>query len=150
MSRRKADLIAGIVSIIVALVFGIQGRELSFLSNLFPLTLEAFLVLSGVALLVRGFLSGEGQTNSNEEKLDYGRGWLVIIASLVYVAAINFVGFYVSSFVFLTLLSWFLGDRRWNLHAWGISSLFGLVVTGILYVAFWLFLKVPAPQGILF
>lgn len=151
MLGRSADLIAGIASIVVALLFGFQGRDLSFASNLFPLVLEVFLVLTGAVLIVRGLTGSREQKNEDKkEKLDYGRAWLVIIASLVYVAAINIIGFYVFTFAFLGLLSWLLSERGRNLPALGISGLFGLVVTGVLYATFWLFLKVPTPAGFLF
>lgn len=149
MAGRKADLIAGVASIVVALLFGFQGRELSLASKIFPLVLEVFLVLMGAVLILRG-LRGSKEQQGGQEQIDYTRAWLVVLASLVYVAAINYIGFYVSSFVFLTLLSWFLSDRGRNLPSLGISGLFGLLVTGVLYATFWLFLKVPTPQGLLF
>ncbi|SHI65320.1 tripartite tricarboxylate transporter TctB family protein [Desulfofundulus thermosubterraneus] len=149
MSSRKADLIAGVASIVVALLFGFQGRELSLASKVFPLVLEVFLVMMGLVLVVRG-LTGCKEQHSDQEKIDYGRAWLVVVASLVYVACINYAGFYVSTFVFLTLLSWWLSDRGRNLPSLGISGLFGLLVTAALYATFWLFLKVPTPQGLLF
>ncbi len=149
VSSRKADLIAGLASIAVALIFGFQGRELSFASNIFPRVLEVFLILAGAVLILRG-LSRSMEQPGKKEHIDYSRAWLVVLASLIYVAAINYIGFYVSSFVFLTLLSWLLSDRGRNLPSLGISTLFGLLVTGALYATFWLFLKVPTPQGLLF
>lgn len=118
-------------------------------SNIFPLILEVFLVGTGVYLIVGG-ITCKGVKCSNTTDLAYGRAFLMILATVIYIVAINVVGFYISSFVFLTLMSWYLSDWGLNLASLGISTGFAVILTGAVYATFALFLGVPTPPGILF
>lgn len=149
LSSRKADIYCGIAGITVAFAFYIQGRSLEYESNLFPLVLEAFLTLTGIYLLVSGF-TRKHYKPMNPENIAYGRAFLIIGATIVYILGIMFIGFYVSSFAFLTVMSWLLSDRGRTPASLGISTFFGLILTGAVYVTFSLFLNVPTPSGILF
>lgn len=149
MSNKVADILTGIVSILVAAAFYVQGGELEFESNVFPLVIETFLVLTGVYMIIRGLLDKSGKS-SNSSDIDYRRGLLIVAATIVYLAAVNFVGFYVSSFVFLVLMSWFLSDRGLNVKSFGISTAFAVIMIVAVYGTFSMFLEVPTPVGILF
>ncbi|GAB6180113.1 tripartite tricarboxylate transporter TctB family protein [Desulfotomaculum defluvii] len=149
MSHKVADILTGIVTLLVAAAFYVQGTELEFESNIFPLVIEVFLLLTGIYMLVRGFLDKSGKS-MGDTNIDYRRGMLMVLASVVYVAAISFIGFYVSSFVFLVLMSWFLSDKGLNLKSFGISTVFAVIMIIAVYGTFSMFLDVPTPVGILF
>ncbi|MEW6696321.1 MAG: tripartite tricarboxylate transporter TctB family protein [Bacillota bacterium] len=149
MTNRKADIYTGIVSILIAAAFYVQGRELELHSNIFPLLLELFLVLTGGYLVYRG-ITCKGTKCSESTNLDYRRAFIMILATIIYIAGINVVGFYVTSFVFLTLMSWYLSDRGMTLQSLGISTGFAVILTSAVYATFTLFLGVPTPVGILF
>lgn len=149
MTKKKADILTGIVNIVVAAAFYVQGRELEFHSNIFPLLLEAFLVISGIYLIIRGMMC-KGEACSAGENINYNRAFIMILATVFYIVCVNLIGFYVSSFAFLTLMSWFLSDRGLNLKSLGISLGFAAVLTGAVYLTFTVFLGVPTPAGFLF
>lgn len=149
MTKKKADILTGIVNIVVAAAFYVQGRELEFHSNVFPLLLEAFLVITGLYLIIRGLMC-KGKECSTGENINYNRAFIMVLATVFYIVCVNLIGFYVSSFAFLTLMSWFLSDRGMNLPSLGISFGFAIVLTGAMYLTFTVFLGVPTPAGFLF
>ena len=149
MTNKVADILTGIVSLLFAAAFYVQGTELEFESNVFPLVIEVFLVLTGVYMLVRGLMDKSGEAHDKTD-LNYRRGFLMVFATIVYVAAINIIGFYVSSFAFLVLMSWLLNDKGLNVKTLGVSTIFAVIMMAAVFGTFSLFLEVPTPVGILF
>lgn len=149
LSSKKADIYFGLFSIALALAFYVQGRELTFESVLFPIILEVFLTVTGIILLLRGF-AGKQDKPLGGSNIAYSRAFLIIGATIVYLLGIMFIGFYISSFVFLIVMSWLLSDRGLTVSSFGISTLFSLILTGAVYITFSLLLSVPTPSGILF
>lgn len=149
MTNKVADILTGIVSILVAAVFYLQGGGLAFESVIFPKVIETFLVLTGIFMIVRGVRDNTGEAKDKTD-LDYRRGFFIVFATALYLAAVTFIGFYVSSFVFLVLVSWFLGERGLTVKSLGISVIFALIMCGAVYGTFSMFLEVPTPTGILF
>ncbi|GAB6180115.1 tripartite tricarboxylate transporter TctB family protein [Desulfotomaculum defluvii] len=149
MSNKVADILTGIVTLLVAAVFYVQGIDLEFESKVFPQVIEVFLSLTGIYMLVRGFLDKSGKS-MGDANIHYGRGMLMVLASVLYVMAISYIGFYVTSFVFLLLMSWFLNDKGLNLKSFGVSTIFAVIMIVAVYGTFSMFLDVPTPSGIFF
>lgn len=149
MTRRKADIYAGLVSIFVAIIFMVQGLELTGRSNSLPQVLEIFLIVTGLYLIFKGI-----KTNSAEKGEDEGINWLrstvIVLGTFVYVACIVYIGFYVSTFVYLILGSWYLNEKGSITSALAFSVLFSVIISGVLYLTFTVFLLVPTPSGLLF
>ncbi len=152
MSKRNSDLIAGITSLLIAAIFWSQGLKLGTESNLLPKVLEYFIIIAGLGVLVRGFLRGKDVQGSHEEKegLNWTRAIVIIIATIVYVICIAYIGFYVSTVLYLLLGSWYLNEKGFTLSSLVFSLVFGVGVSGILYATFTVFLQVPTPTGLLF
>lgn len=148
MSKKMSDRICGTATIIIAAIFFWEGRSLSLVSNIFPLCLEGFLVITGLYLLIRS-LRLQSEQNSDEE-LAYRRIWIMLGATIAYIVAINVIGFYLATGIFLTVMSWLFNEHGFNARTLAYSVVFGMVVTSALYVTFWLFLQVPTPNGMLF
>ena len=71
--------------------------------------------------------------------------FIPILAMIVfYLLGMYYVGFYPSTFIFMVACLWFLHIPRWQII---VSS---LVVIGLVYGAFTLFLGVKLPMGLLF
>lgn len=149
MTRRKADIYAGLVSIFVAIIFMVQGLELTGRSNSLPQVLEIFLIVTGLYLIFKGI-----RTNSAEKGEDEGinlvRSTVIVLGTFVYVACIVYIGFYVSTFVYLILGSWYLNEKGSITSALAFSVLFSVIISGVLYLTFTVFLLVPTPSGLLF
>ncbi|HBW38760.1 tripartite tricarboxylate transporter TctB family protein [Desulfosporosinus sp. BICA1-9] len=151
MTKRKADLLAGLVSILVAIVFMVQGFELSERSNALPFVLEVFLFVSGLYLLIRGIRTNAAEKGEEgESELDWVKSTVIVLATFVYVACVIYIGFYVSTFVYLILGSWYLNERGFTLPALIVSAIFSIGVSAVLYLTFTVFLLVPTPAGLLF
>lgn len=151
MTKRKSDLLAGLASVLVAVVFMVQGLELSDRSNTFPKVLEIFLIVSGLYLIIRGIKTNAVEKGGEvETDVDWVRATVIVVATFVYVACLVYIGFYVSTFVYLILGSWYLNEKGLTLPALLFSSFFSIGITVVLYLTFTVFLKVPTPTGLLF
>lgn len=157
----------GIVGIIVGAVMLISVADLPNLSALFPRTVAWALIVIGSGETVRNFVVGMRhsqkleQTNADDSALDStgsssaesskstagGQVKPVLIfaaTTIVYVALIPVIGFYVMTAVFLIGLMLALGIRKPLLYL-GIP----IIVIAVIYLAFTMQLKVPLPEGVL-
>lgn len=152
MGKRKADIIAGIACVLVASIFWTQTIGLDPESKIFPQILEIFMIIMGFFVMGRGLLQKNESADEQEpEKLDWVKSVVIVIASIVYVLGMTYIGYYVTTAVYLTLGSMYLNDEN---HSWskkiGGSMAFGIGVTIVLYLTFYVFLKVPTPSSLLF
>ncbi|MEG6521259.1 tripartite tricarboxylate transporter TctB family protein [Desulfotomaculum sp. 1211_IL3151] len=149
MTNKVADILTGLVSILVALAFYVQGTELAFESNIYPMTMEIFLVITGIYMIVRGVRDNSGEAKDKTD-INYTRGAVIVVATALYLIGIKFIGFYVTSFAFLVLVSWYLSDKGLTIKSLGVSTVFAVILIAAVYGTFSLFLDVPTPAGILF
>ncbi|MCB8814211.1 tripartite tricarboxylate transporter TctB family protein [Desulfosporosinus shakirovi] len=151
MTKRKSNLLAGLAIIIVAIVFMVQGFELSERSNALPFVLEIFLIVTGIYLLFQGIKTNAAEKIEEEEaNLNWVRATVIVFATFIYVACVVYIGFYVSTFVYLILGSWYLNERGLTLFALTVSTIFSVVISVVLYLTFTVFLLVPTPSGFFF
>ena len=73
-----------------------------------------------------------------------GQFFFVAAACVAYLIALYYLGFYLSSLLYLAIVMLFLKVKQWQL--WLTVAILGLLIYGV----FTLFLKVPLPQGLLF
>jgi hypothetical protein len=69
--------------------------------------------------------------------------WKAVVMTVMYVFALPVLGFFLSSGLYMLILSWLLGLKR---PVWVIGGTFGLLL--FIYVVFVRFLTVPVPMGI--
>ena len=150
MTKRKSDLFAGSASVLAALVFMVQGFGLSKRSNTMPFVLEIFLIVLGIYLIIRGIRTNAAEKGQESEELNWVKSTVIVLGTFIYVACIIYIGFYVSTFVYLILGSWYLNEKGLALSALAFSSSFSIGITVVLYLTFTVFLKVPTPSGLLF
>lgn len=157
----------GIAGVLIGAVMLISTSDLPDLSALFPRTVAWTLIVIGAIEILRNLIVGiryekqQAQTEavsepgdpaevSADEDTETGSGGQikpVIIfaaATIVYVALIPVVGFYVMTIVFLAGLMLALGIRKLFLYL-GLP----IVLTAIIYLTFTMQLKVPLPEGVL-
>ena len=67
---------------------------------------------------------------------------MIILASIVYVICIAYIGFYVSTVLYLLLGSWYLNEKGFTLRTLVFSLVFGVGVSVVLYATFTAFLQV--------
>lgn len=142
----KADRIASIVFIAIALVFWSQTGELQYNCSIFPRLLIIFMMLLSAAMLIQTFLIAPPKTVSLiPESLKYIMTSTAVVFAWIYL--LNILGFIVSSVVCLTILTVILDLKKPML----IRTLSSIAVYTLMVVAFWLifhsFLLVPLPTG---
>ncbi len=144
----KTDI--GVVAVFYAIcaLFYSQTLKLDKDSQTYPRFIIVILFALTTFYLIQMIFRAKkyGTQNSNGEF----EGFLPIqyfgclILTLIYLAGVNFIGFYVSTVVFMVISLIFLKVKP--LHI-AISTA-GIIA--LVYVAFTLFLKVKLPKGILF
>lgn len=126
---------------------------------LFPLLISVFIIILGIARTLQSRKTEAEiteakplQIESAEEeavveqaapesgKLQWKTLLISIAAILVYIVMMPYLGFLISTAIFLAGMIWFLGERKW----WMILLL-SVISTGVLYVIFAVFLNVMLP-----
>ena len=80
---------------------------------LFPVLIAVFLIILSTALFLEGKKNMVSEDAKLKRSLPGKRVFAVIALSLIYYAAIPFIGFVISTILFLTAFFIFLGERRW-------------------------------------
>lgn len=115
-------------------------------------------VLLGLIMIVSAVLAiraqGAGLADVDEDEAFEHVPWrqwvIVVIALIAFVFAMRRVGFYESCFVFIWLTTAVLsaGDPS-TVRRHVRPPVFAFVMTGVLYLGFRVFLRVPTPRGML-
>lgn len=146
--HRKADIIVAVTLMLVsAAAFCTARTEYGDGTEVAPMLYSAMLgllslILFLTSLMRRRLLSDDGK-NADDGAFS-GRFLAVVGAIAAYIGAISFIGFYVSTGVFLML---FMTVSKAASPA--KSAAISLVLTVLLYAFFSAALKVPTPHGIL-
>ena len=149
VKKRSANLVLSVGMLLVAAAFFFE-RDLRYPSNVFPYAVIALISILSLVILIRNIVSRDEEGEPADKKI-YKRVILVIIGSVVYIVAFSFIGFYVTSFLYLVALALLLQEKQdRNLRRVVNATVMSLVVCGLIYVMFDLLLRVPTPAGILF
>ena len=147
MSQRAVDRI-----IVLALVF--MSGSFYVISESFPPGADTFpKVMLGIIFILSLILLGGSFRKKTEEASENVKGnlliavrpYLTVFFCAIYVIGVQFIGFFVSTFIFGTILMIYLGVKNYLTI---LISLISLLVA--IYLLFVLELHVPLPQGLLF
>jgi len=149
---KKDDILSGCILIAISIYFLKESNSLppSSLrvpgSAFFPrLICFAFLVFGGI-LIIRSLKKGEIEGKITLiSKQDLIRVLAVILLCVIYIFSIPFLGFILTSILFIISLMFIFQVKRI-----GIIILWGFLVTLIIYFIFKILLKVPLPVGTFF
>lgn len=103
-------------------------------------------VLLGRSLTVHSRTKNQPDTEEHMEKAQIVKIFVTVVAAVVYVVLTGVIGYFVTTFIFVAAFSYYLDNKQ---KIWSYL-LFALILDGLLYLAFDLFLKVRLPQGFLF
>lgn len=148
--RLNTDIAAGAIGLAFAAALWLPRAEMGQLSILFPRAVLVIMTVIAVALIIKGVVRPAGR---QVEITGNPRRLLVVMASFfVWWFAIGELGFVVSTFVALLLLTWYLarvqGPVSWpRLLRW--LPVIGALVAGF-YLTFTEILNVRLPTGLLF
>jgi putative tricarboxylic transport membrane protein len=120
----------------------------------FPIIVGAVLILTATACLIQALVArrtgGSASTSAtDDESASQGhrqvkKTWFLVGFLVLYILALQPVGFPIAVTVFLLASIWVFGYRKW-LPVLGIAA----ALTVISYLTFVMWLKVPLPLGIL-
>jgi len=150
------DLYLGGFLVLLSVLCYIESLSYPYQSAYFPRFIIALLAMLGLATVVKEIIkhkkatdNKQAKASSTDEKVAF---WMMtsvrkvsmmIFSSLVYMVVMNYVGFFVTTSVYLPIMMRLLGIRR--LRTLFLST---FVVVFVIYMIFVAFLNVPFPEGI--
>ena len=147
---KKANIVTGLIVIVAALAVilytyftfpaGVQGVPGP---GVFPIIIAAMMLACGVIVLVDALRSKSEEVLVLLDK-DNIRVYITIGILVVYILMVQYVGFVVSSTIFMTgMIRWFSGKKILYCGAWGLG------LSAVVYCAFTYLLKVSLNFGFL-
>jgi hypothetical protein len=146
--KSRQDIIAGILTMLLALVGLAETRSMPTGVAMLPLCALGTLLILSFILIIRGIVSARQGKDSTEvrpfivapKRLATG-----IAAMALYILGIEVIGFYLTTALFMPLTAFALGTR--NIRAIAIASISYL---GFIYVIFTVMFNRVLPAGIAF
>lgn len=144
---RTAELIVGVLLAAFGLLVVLSNYKIGAgwaddgpQAGYFPMRMGVFILIASIAVIVQALMKND--RSSFVDRHQVHQVAIVLVPLLLYVAAMQFVGIYVASALFIGLFMIFIGKFRW----WQ-SAIAGI---GINLVLFWVFevqFLVPLPKG---
>lgn len=148
MSMRKVNIILSLLILGLCFIFWRDAANINPPAHIYPKTIIITAGLLACILLIQAIFFSKNRANENPFKgTNYGRVLTTLVSAIIFFVSINIIGFYVSSFFFIIIVTWILGDKGGGIKAFAKLGLLSIVVTSLVYVSFKIFLKVPTPTG---
>lgn len=145
---KKTDI--GVVGFMyaVCLLFLVMTLQLKPAARIYPLFIIALLAGLTTLYLVQMILGAKknGVTSGLEDFEDFvpKQFFPVLVMIICYLVLMYFVGFYISTVLFMVACLLFLKVPKWQ------GAIATVAIVALVYCAFTLFLKVKLPVGLLF
>ena len=140
------DVLAGLGLISASSFFLLSSFYLDFESSIFPRVILLFCIVLSIVLIgqdvskrAKGEKSAFTDAFKNFKKVTYS-----LILVFLYIVSVNFIGFYVSTFIMIPIVSRMFGYKK-LVHSIAWSALY----TGLLFVVFSQLMDRYMPSGIL-
>lgn len=149
---RKANLSISILLIVIAVLTinaassfpTMVGTDVG--AAYFPKMLSFIIIGLSILLFSQSLREPKDeQSNSQSESINWKKTTLGILGTIAYTCVFNYIGFYLSTILFLFAMMWVLGYKKIIL-----ATILSIGITLFIYVVFELLLQVPIPQGVLF
>jgi hypothetical protein len=108
----------------------------------FPFYIGVILCISGLGILYQGLLGKNKNTEIFVDSVQLKRVLSVLLPAIVYVGAVQFIGLYVASAIYITLFMVLLGK-----YSWIKSAIAALCVNTLFFMMFEVWFKVPLHKG---
>ncbi|MEY4643953.1 MAG: hypothetical protein RLZZ596_784 [Pseudomonadota bacterium] len=108
----------------------------------FPFYIGIILVISGAVIFYQSLFGKEKNTEVFVEREQLGRVMSVLLPGIVYVGAIQVIGIYVASAIYIALFMIILGKYNWLK-----SVITAFVVNAMFFLMFEVWFKVPLHKG---
>ena len=144
----NADVVMGLITLCMTAIVAWSIVDLSFYGVLFVNFCVYCTAILGIVIIIKGFFKPK-KINiffNVEEQNRVIVGFLIIAGFILF---IQFVGFYISSAIFIFLMNSYLNKEKMNLKNILISFCQSILITTLAYYLFVDILYVPLPTGVL-
>ncbi|KMJ55083.1 hypothetical protein AB685_29125 [Bacillus sp. LL01] len=156
--ERVKDIIVSVLILGISALFFVNTRSLIAPADIFPKVVILIFSMLGLFLLIKALFLKSLYHESDEDndgledegEINQKRRWISMGSILAYVLLMPIVGFYITSGIFLLLMSIFLIGKKPTVKGSIMPVIMSTSVMCILYFTFSFFLRVPVPSGILF
>ena len=151
MNSKPIDIIVGIVLSILSITIYLYAEQYvgrgvnTYGPNFFPQVLSILLLVASIALIVKAVKGSEQKQLEETDKKGFIRALVALILAIGYIQIMQFLGFYLSTALFLYILMMYFGQKSQILY---IAS--SILVSSVIYGIFHFFLKIPLPEGIFY
>ena len=135
-------LVFGLVVVVDSYRLGASWGEDGPLPGYFPFYVGLLICISSAMVLFRGIRNRALAEESFVSRGELKKILVVLVPSIIYVAVIAYLGFYVSSVLFIAYFMRSLGKYSWLMV---VSVPVGVIVTFFLTFEIWF--SVPLPKG---
>lgn len=108
----------------------------------FPFYIGVILCISGAGILYQALLGKKRNTEVFVDSEQLKRVLQVLVPAAIYVGAVQFIGLYVASAVYIALFMVFLGN-----YSWLKSVIIAVAVNALFFMMFEVWFKVPLFKG---
>ncbi len=108
----------------------------------FPFYIGLILCISGIGVLYQALAGKKKNTEVFVDRESLGRVLSVLVPAAVYVGAIQLIGIYVASAIYIALFMVILGK-----YGWLKSAIIALAVNTVFFMMFEVWFKVPLHKG---
>ncbi len=147
MWLKNRDFLVSVMAIVCGALLFNEAMGMTYPSKSFPVAVSGFIIFMGVLLLACSLYKQRVYTTSFWPSI-----WTlaVIACAVIYVIAIHFVGFYVSSFICIQILSLITSTHKATGRTMVVTALASVVFLGLIWLVFSYFLHSTIPSGMLF
>lgn len=139
------NILLAVVLFLFLFFFIRETLTIEYPSNVFPLALQIVIAIFTVIILVT---PEKGEQSNQAQKVKWFRVIGIILGSVLYLIVMPLIGFYVTSFIFITFVSWILGKTR-TLKDFAICSLASFSIVVFIFLIFYVGVNIPTPPGLL-
>ena len=137
-------LVVGIVVVVESVKLGARWTSDGPGSGYFPFYIGLIIIVSSAAIFVQALFGKNKKTAVFVDSVQLKRVMSVLVPATLYVLAIQFLGLYVASAIYIALFMIVLGK-----YSWLKSVAVALVINALLFFMFETWFKVPLYQGTL-
>src|SRR5437867_756653 len=149
LATNTVEACVAVILLIIGVVVIVESRRLGASwtsdgpgSGYFPFYIGLIITVSGAGILYQALHGKKRNTEPFVDGQQLKRVLSVLIPAAVYVLAVQFVGLYVASAIYIALFMIVLGK-----YSWVRSVAVALVVTALLFFMFEVWFKVPLFKG---
>jgi hypothetical protein len=146
----NTELIGGIAGLLLTAVFFFGLEDVSWMSIIFPKTVVYIMAIISVLLVVKGFVKPSRRRIFSDGS---NTRWIVTgVLFFLWVLAMPFLGFFVSTVVFMVAIVAYLASARMPLTIMKFIIWVPIVIAEVtfFYLIFTKVLYVPLPEGMFF